>query len=144
MKSTREFRAVADAMAKIDFCMMQTVGEHGVNCRPMSNNGEVQYDGDNWFFSRRSATKVEEIRADDRVHLTFADNENANFIAVWGTGAIVDDVEQKKRLWQPSLERWFTNGPEDPDVTLLKVSAHKIQTWGQLGDHVLGDSGTGA
>lgn len=137
MKGTPEFRAVADAMASIDFCMMQTVGPHGVNCRPMSNNGEVQYDGDNCFFSRRSSSKVAEILADERVHLTFADNQNVNFIAVWATGSVVDDVDLKEKLWQPSLERWFTNGPRDPDVTLLKVSAHRIQTWGQMGDHVL-------
>jgi general stress protein 26 len=144
MKDTAEFRAVADAMAKIDFCMMQTVGEHGVNCRPMSNNGEVQYDGDNWFFSRTGSTKVEEIQRDDRVHLTFADHENANFIAVWGTGEVVDDVDLKKKFWQPSLERWFENGPEDADVTLLKVSAHRIQTWGQMGDHVLESGPSGS
>lgn len=137
MKNSKEFRSVADAMAKIDFCMMQTVGEHGVNTRPMSNNGEVQYDGDNWFFARRDSTKVSEILADDRVHLTFADNEGANFISVWGSGEIVDDANLKKKLWQKSLERWFENGPEDPEVTLIKVSANKIQTWGRMGDHVL-------
>ena len=137
MKNRKEFRSVGDAMAKIDICMMQTVGEHGVNTRPMSNNGEVQYDGDNWFFARRDSTKIGEILADDRVHLTFADNEGASFISVWGSGEIVDDVELKKKLWQESLERWFENGPEDPEVTLIKVSAHKIQTWGSLGDQVL-------
>ncbi len=137
MKHTEEFRAVSTAMAKIDFCMMQTVGEHGVNTRPMSNNGEVQYDGDNWFFARRDSTKIGEIQNDHRVHLTFADNENANFISVWGSGEIVDDVDLKKQLWQKSLERWFENGPEDPEVALIKVSANRIQTWGQMGDHIL-------
>ena len=43
----------------------------------------------------------------------------------------------KKLLWNPDLERWFENGPEDPDVTLVKVTAQRIQTWGRLGDHVL-------
>lgn len=137
MTKSKEFRSVADAMAKIDFCMMQTVGEHGVNTRPMSNNGEVQYDGDNWFFARRDSRKIGEILADDRVHLTFSDNEGANFISVWGFGEIVDDVDLKKKLWQKSLERWFENGPEDPEVMLIKVSANKIQTWGRMGDHVL-------
>ena len=137
MKNRKEFRSVGDAMAKIDICMMQTVGEHGVNTRPMSNNGEVEYDGDNWFFARRDSTKVGEILADERVHLTFADNEGASFISVWGSGEIVDDVDLKRKLWQKSLELWFENGPEDPEVTLIKVSANKIQTWGSLGDHVL-------
>jgi len=137
VKQTPEFAAVADAMATIDFCMVQTVGEHGVNTRPMSNNGEVQYDGDNWFFARSGSTKIAEISRDSRVQLTFADNEGPSFISVWGTGEILSDVDLKKKLWHKSLERWFENGPEDPDVSLIKVSAQKIQTWGRMGDHVL-------
>lgn len=137
MDKTDEFRAVAEAMGRIDFCMMQTVGEHAVNTRPMSNNGDVQYDGDNWFFARTSSTKVDEISRDDRVHLTFADPSGPSFISVWGVGNIVDDVALKRRFWHPELERWFENGPEDPDVTLIKVTASRIQTWGRLGDHVL-------
>lgn len=137
MRKTDEFRAVADAMAKIDFCMMQTVGEHGVNTRPMSNNGEVQYDGDNWFFARATSTKVDEINADDRVQLTFSDPEGPSFISVWGTGEVVSDLALKRKFWHDGLERWFDNGPEDPEVTLIKVSADRIQTWGRLGDLVL-------
>lgn len=116
---------------------MQTVGQHGINTRPMSNNGEVQYDGDNWFFARSGSTKIAEISADDRFQLTFADNAGPSFISVWGTGAVVTDVELKKKLWHASLERWFDNGPEDPEVCLIKVSAHRIQAWGRLGDCVL-------
>ncbi len=137
MKKTEEFAAVADAMAKIDFCMMQTVGEHGVNTRPMSNNGEVRYDGDNWFFARSSSSKVAEISKDARVQLTFADNQGPSFISVWGTGTVIGDVDLKKQLWHKSLEAWFENGPEDPDVTLIKVTADRVQTWGRIGDFVL-------
>jgi general stress protein 26 len=137
MKKTEDFSTVANAMAKIDFCMMQTVGEHGVNTRPMSNNGEVQYDGDNWFFARTSSTKISELSKDDRVQLTFADNDGPSFISVWGTGTVVKDDGLKKTLWHESLERWFENGPEDPDVCLIRVTAQKIQTWGRVGDFVL-------
>jgi general stress protein 26 len=135
--SSKEFRAVGEAMARIDICMVQTVGEHGVNTRRMSNNGEVEYDGDSWFFARSDSTKVREILEDDRVQLTFADKDGANFISVWGSGKIVDDVDLKKELWRGSLEHWFKNGPEDPQVTLFKVRADRIQTWGRIGDHVL-------
>lgn len=137
MKGSKEFKDVAEAMGRIDFCMMQTVGEHGVNTRPMSNNGEVQYDGDTWFFSRSDSTKNEEIALDDRVQLTFADIEAMNFISVWGQGEIVDDPEMKRELWRPELERWFKNGPDDPAVSLICVTAQRIQTWGKMGDHQL-------
>jgi general stress protein 26 len=137
MHKTEEFTAVAAAMAKIEFCMMQTVGEHGINTRPMSNNGEVQYDGDNWFFARSSSAKIAEIARDHRVQLTFADHNGPSFISVWGSGTVVTDIDLKKKLWHKSLERWFENGPEDSEVCLIKVSAHRIQAWGRLGDFVL-------
>ncbi len=137
MKQTTEFAAVADAMAKMDFCMMQTVGEHGVNTRPMSNNGEVRYDGTNWFFASTDSSQVAEIANDNRVHLTFADNASPSFISVWGTGTVINDADLKRTLWHPSMERWLENGPDDPDVVLIKVTAERIQTWGRLGDHVL-------
>ena len=137
MKDTKEFSDVAKAMAQIDFCMMQTVGEHGVNTRPMSNNGEVQYDGANWFFAHTSSIKVAEISNDDRVQLTFSDHDGPSFISVWGSGTIVDDVDLKKKYWHKGLEQWFENGPEDPEVALIKVSAERIQTGGRIGDAVL-------
>lgn len=39
-------------LSKIDFCMLNTHDPAGqINSRPMSNNGDVEYDGDSWFFS---------------------------------------------------------------------------------------------
>ncbi len=134
MTNSEDFKAVAAAMATIDFCMMQTVGADGVNTRPMSNNGEVEYDGDSWFFSSAASTKNAEIAHDDRVQLTFADTDGPSFISVWGRGEIVDDVDTKRKLWQDELKQWFENGPDDPEVTLIRVRADKIQTWGRIGD----------
>lgn len=138
MKKTTELAEVAKAMAKIDFCMMQTFRKEGIDCRPMSNNSEVEYDGTSWFFSYSDTDKIAELEQDSRVHLTFTDPSGPNFISVWGTGAIVKDVELKKELWQKQLKKWFGDkGPEDSEVTLIKVSANKIQTWGRIGDQVL-------
>jgi len=43
-------------MRKLDFCMMTTQSDKGMRARPMSNNGEVEFDGDVWFFSAPKAT----------------------------------------------------------------------------------------
>lgn len=137
LEKTPKFAEVAAAMARIDFCMLQTFVAGGVNTRPMSNNGDVEYDGDNWFFARAGSTKMAELHDDRRVQLTFADNDAPSFISVWGTASIVDDIELKQRMWHASLERWFENGPEDPEVALIRVTAERIQTWGRVGDFVL-------
>ena len=45
---------LAKKIADIDFTMLSTRAEDGeIGARPMSNNGDVEYDGDSWFFSWR-------------------------------------------------------------------------------------------
>lgn len=105
MKKSEQFLAVAMAMAKIKFCMMQTVGEHGVNTRPMSNNSDAEYDGEHWFFTHSCSTKIPEIANNSRVQRIFVDNDGLNFISVWGAGEIVSDPELKMKLRHDSLER---------------------------------------
>jgi general stress protein 26 len=135
--STDDLQAVARLLATLDICTMATRAEDGaVHGRPMSNNGEVEYDGDSWFFSFDDTDKVRQIEAEPRVQLGFIDSPNQVWINVEGEATIVrDDVERKKALWLPDLERWFEQGPEDPNLVLIKVRARHIDAWSKDGEH---------
>jgi general stress protein 26 len=130
--TTEDLQAVAALLADLDICMLTTRTEDGsMRGRPMSNNGEVEYDGDSWFFARADSRKIGEIEADPSVGLAFIATEQGTWINVEGHATIVrDDVERKRALWLKDLERWFENGPEDPEVVLIKVSAVHIDAWG--------------
>lgn len=129
--------SVAELLKELDICMLTTRAEGGVlHGRPMSNNGAVEYDGDSWFFAQEGSRKVVEIDADPRVELAFIDTPNGTWINVEGEAAIVrDDPDRKRELWQTDLERWFANGPQDPDVVLIKVSARHIDAWAGEDEH---------
>jgi general stress protein 26 len=131
-KRRKDLDRLAEMMAGIDFCMMTTHGDRGAfHTRPMSNNGEVELDADTWFFTSKSTCKVEELERDDRVSLSFTGGGKKApvWIAVTGTAKLVDDVDKKKELWKGELEQWFENGPEDPDVVLIRVRAERAQYW---------------
>jgi general stress protein 26 len=134
-----DIKTVARLLAKLDIGMLVTRAADGsLHGRPMSNNGEVEWDGDSWFFAEGSSRKVEEIEADDAVELGFTATEDGTWINVEGRATIVrDDTERKKQLWQKDLERWFPNGAEDPNVVLIKVTAHHIDAWSQDAEYVL-------
>ena len=135
-RPTKELAAVARLLAKLDICMLTTHAEDGgLHGRPMSNNGEVEYDGDSWFFAREGGRMIGEIEADPNVELAFIDTQNATWVNLEGRATIVrDDAERKRRLWMEDLGRWFENGPDDPEVVLIKVEARHIDAWGQQ-DH---------
>jgi general stress protein 26 len=119
-------------MRGIDFCMMTTHGGRKLlRSRPMSNNGEVDFDGDAWFFTSRDSRKVTEIEKDKRVELSYVGGTRREpiWISVSGTAEIVDDEEQKAELWMKELEQWFENGPEDPEVVLIHVKGEQAAWW---------------
>jgi general stress protein 26 len=134
-QETSELKKVAELMRELDFCMFTTTtADNGMYARPMSNNREVEFDGDIWFFSGADTRKVDELARDPRVHLSYADPQRFCFISVDGVTKIVTDTDKKRELWHKDLERWFANGPEDDNVVLLKVRPSIIAYWTGDGD----------
>jgi general stress protein 26 len=97
--------------------------------RPMSNNGQVEYDGDSWFFSARDSGKVREIQTDPRVGLAYVATDRGTWISIEGRASVVDDDARKRALWQDDLQDWFPHGPDDDSVVLLKVRADRVHVW---------------
>ena len=58
---------LAKKMAGIDFTLLQTHAGGEIAGRPMSNNGDVDCDGDSWFFTTEDTDMVKEIEADPAV-----------------------------------------------------------------------------
>jgi len=60
-------------MQGIDFSMLFTRAANGAMAgRPMSNNGDVEYDGDSYFFTSEKASMVQDIARDPIVALSLA------------------------------------------------------------------------
>lgn len=129
---------ISSLMRDLDLCMLTTRASDGtLHSRPMSNNGEVEFGGDVWFFADRRSRKVREIRQDPRVSVSYSAPERGVWLALEGKASVVTDIEKKKELWLKELERWFQSGPEDDSVVLIKVSADRAEHWGKAGDGVV-------
>jgi len=127
---SKSITQVAKMMRDLDFCMLTTKAEDGyLRSRPMSNNGEVEFDGDVWFFSAADSRKVADIEGDPFVELSYSDPKRFLFISMSGEAAIVHDVAKKRELWIEDLERWFEDGPESEDVVLIKVTPSVVAYW---------------
>ena len=127
---SKSITQIAKMMRDLDFCMLTTKAEDGyLRSRPMSNNGEVEFDGDVWFFSAADSRKVAEIEADPLVQLSYSDTKRFLFIAMSGEAAIVRNAQKKQELWVEDLERWFEDGPDSEDVVLIKVTPNVVAYW---------------
>lgn len=120
---------LAELIEAIDFTMMTTVDDDGtLRSRPMSTQ-KTPFDGTLWFFTDADAPKVDEINDTHEVNLAYSDPKNHRYVSVSGKAQLVRDLEKKRELWEPSHKIWFPNGPEDPNVALLKVTVGKAEYW---------------
>ncbi|WP_230480847.1 pyridoxamine 5'-phosphate oxidase family protein [Sphingomonas sp. Leaf21] len=122
-------------MAKLDFAMLGTrSADGGITARPMSNNGDVDYDGDSYFFAYGHSRKVAEIRAEPQVSLGYTGPVGMLggpplFIAIEGRATLIDDRAQFEAHWTRDLDRYFPEGIDTPDVVMIRVHAQRIRYW---------------
>lgn len=101
------------------FCTEVATGRSG-GVRPMSVH-EVDERGHLWFLSANDSHKNAEIAVDPSVRLYFQGSAHSDFLFLTGTATISRDPSKIKELWKPILKTWFTEGVDDPRITVIKV-----------------------
>jgi general stress protein 26 len=127
---TEDLRKLKELIKNIDFCMLTTIDERGdLHSRPMSSNGDIDPNGDLWFFTGASSHKVSEINGTPRVNLSFADPSNQHYVSVTGRAQLVLDRNKIDELWREQFKMWFPEGKQDPNVALLRIKIEKAEYW---------------
>ena len=131
---TKTLADIAEAMRDIDFTMLSTRAQNGaIAARPMSNNRDVEYDGDSYFFSDETTHTISDIERDAQVGLSLQGKgglfgKPPLFIAVEGRAELIRGTEAFAAHWTKDLEYWW-DGPETPGLVLIKVHAQRIDYW---------------
>ena len=126
---------LADKMREIDFAMLSTRAEGGqIAARPMSNNGDVDYDGDSFFFTFEQSHTVQDIQRDPQVGLSFTGakgllGQPPIFISIEGKAELIRDKAAFEAHWTKDLDYWFKDGIDTPGVVLIKVHAGRLHYW---------------
>jgi len=122
----------------IDICLFCTdlKTDDGATCRPMSRQ-EVDETGSIWFFSESNSDKNKAILKDNAVQLFFSHPGKHSYLVVNGLAEIINDREKIEALWSPVAKAWFTEGKEDPNISLLKVSPISAYYWDTEGNKMV-------
>ena len=126
---------LAEKMKDIDFAVLSTRTEGGaIAARPMSNNREVEFDGDSYFFTCDEARTVSDIQRDPQVGLAYQSRSGMLgmrpfFLTVEGGAELIKDKSAFEAHWTKDLDRWFDQGIDTPGLTLIKVVAQRVHYW---------------
>ena len=130
-----ELADISEKMRDIDFAMLSTRTEGGaVAARPMSNNRDVEFDGDSYFFTCDDTRTVQDIRRDSNVGLGYQSKSGMLgmkpfFITVEGRAELIQDKARFAEHWTKDLDAWFKDGIDTPGLTLIKVVAQRLHYW---------------
>ena len=131
----RTLADLAKTMKDIDFTMLSTHTEEGhIGSRPMSNNREVDYDGDSYYFTTDDTLMIADIERDAKVGLSFQGsagllNQRPLFIAIEGRAELIRDKGQFEAHWTKDLDRWFKQGVDTTGLVMIKVQAERAHYW---------------
>ena len=117
--------------------MLTTISEEdGLRSRPMALQS-TEFDGELWFFTEANSWKIDEIAADPEVNVSVSDESKQRYISLSGTAQWVNDREKIKELWSPVVKAWFPGGPDDPNLTLLRVDVTGAEYWDGPGSKIV-------
>ena len=135
MTDQAEIAKLADLLKKFRIAMLTTVtGDGALTSRPMAVQ-ESEFDGDLWFFVQRDADQVQQLRNNPTVGVALSSSDT--WVSISGTAELVEDSAKAHQLWNSAVEAWFPNGPDDPNVVLLRVHADGAEYWDSPGSKVL-------
>lgn len=125
----RKLSEIAKQMSRIDIAMLSThTANDQIAGRPMSNNGDVEYDGDSYYFTWEKSRMVADIEKQPKVSLSFQ-GDKGFMVAVEGKAEVIRDRDAFEEHWNDSLDQWFKDGVDTKGVVMLKVHATRAHYW---------------
>jgi len=117
---------VAELIEDIQIAMLTTADADGtLASRPMAPL-EMDDSGALWFFTDLRSSKVEHLRV---VNLAFIDHAHGTYVSLSGRGEIDTDRGRIERLWTAFAKPWFPDGPDSPNLGLLKFVPDAADYW---------------
>lgn len=112
---------------------MATIEQNKPHSRYMTffNDDFILYTATN-----KKTHKVDEIIKNPNTHILLGYEGKGfgdAFLEIEGTVEESDDENIKKKVWNNALEGWF-DGPEDPNLIILKITPSQIRLMNTKGD----------
>jgi general stress protein 26 len=130
LRGDAAYAKVRDLLAKFPIAFMVTATNAQVTARPIGVVGDhAAFDGTLWFITDRRSRKVAAIAQGAATSLIFQNDDEGAYLHVRGRASVVDDADRVAELYTPVQRTWFPEGPDDPNLTLVRFDADEADYW---------------
>lgn len=132
--ATDDRTKVAELVKKFRIAMFVTRRNDGrLVAHPLTVQ-EAEFDGDLWFLVSKSSSPIRDLAADSHANVSLSSDDA--WVSLSGTARLVEDRAKIEELWNPVVEAWFPDGPDDANVGVLKFSADSAEYWDTPGGKI--------
>lgn len=123
-------RRIRELAGDAESCFFSTNAPHSETrgTRPMGVE-KVDEAGHLWFLSASDSHKNREIEADPHVRIFMQGSKHSGFMVLDGMASIHRDKALIDELWDPIMKTWFTEGKDDPRITVIEVTPTAGYYW---------------
>ena len=126
-EAAEKIRDLGEKAKTCFFCTNIKTG-NAFSTRPMSVQ-KYDSDGTLWFLSATDSHKNLHISSDPYVQLLFKGSDYSDFLTLYGEATISQDKTKIKELWEPILKTWFTEGIDDPRISVIRFEPLEGYYW---------------
>ena len=119
-----------DVVNDFDVAMLVTHTANTIHARPMSI-AQLDEGLGAYLVTDINSIKVDEISTNPNAVLTFQSSKQ--FASVRGALTVIRDRQLIEKMWKEAWKVWFPGGKSDPNIALLKFTAHDGEYWDNAG-----------
>jgi general stress protein 26 len=90
---------------------------------------KVDAEGCLWFLSSKDSSQNADIAADPRVEFYLANPDKSEFLHLRGSASVKVEKLIVHDLWTPVAKAWFTEGEDDPRITVIHLRPSEGHYW---------------
>ena len=121
-----KMKELAEEIKMCMFCTYDTTGR--LQTAPMSTN-TADEDGTLWFLSTKESQRNTDLQANATTDLIFSQPGKETYMSVHGRSEVLYDKDKIEELWNPIVKTWFTEGKDDPKISVIKFTPDEAYYW---------------
>ena len=130
MSKQEQIDKIQAVIKDVKFAMMSTINDKGdLHAWPMTTSEASLSGKEIWFIGDKTSDVVKDIQDNPKVGLSYATQDEKNYVSVSGNAELSTDKDKLDELWSPVYNAFFEHGKEDENVQLIKVVPHGAECW---------------
>ena len=125
-ESIEKIRKISDDTRTCMFCT--NLGERPFGSTPMATQ-HVDDDGTIWFFSGKDSDRNADLQREPEAQLIYSSEKNEEYLSLYGDAVVMYDRQKVEELWSPLVKVWFQEGPDDPNLSLIRFTPREGYYW---------------